>query len=268
MGLVSRNRARTIDMARRTVDWDNMFRALEAFKKEQGHCHVPVNWEKNAQLGRWVAMQRFRHKIGELQKYYVNRLDQIDFVWAPADKVWNEMFARLIKFKKKHGNCDVPSSYPSDPNLANWVANQRHRKKMGSLSAERVQKLTETGFVWSVYGRSQAEKVAEVKKKVSPQQTRVVEPVVEEHLYQVSGEYIQYNGQGARPAKLEKYIQLHDGEFPPCIILPRHPVVFRIGSSDSALTMVRKFAWPGKGAIPADVLEYLNENGALPPHSA
>ena len=255
-------------MPRQTVDWDDMFCALEAFKKEQGHCHVPVNWGKKPQLGRWVAMQRYRHKIGELQKHYVNRLDQIGFVWAPADKVWNEMFARLLKFKKKHGDCDVPSSCPSDPNLANWVANQRHRRKMGSLSADRVQKLIEIGFVWSVYGRSQTEKVADVKKKSPLPPAKVAEPEVEERLYQVSGEYIQYNGTGIRPVRLEKYIAMHGGELPPCIILPRSPLQFRIGSNDSTLTVVRKFTWPGKGPIPADVLEYLNENGALPPHSA
>lgn len=255
-------------MARQSVDWDDMFRALEAFKKEHGDCHVPANWKKNRQLGRWVAMQRYRHKIGELQKYYVNRLDSIGFVWAPADKVWNEMFARLMKYKKKHGDCDVPSSCPSDPNLANWVANQRHRRKMGSLCAERVQKLNESGFVWSVYGRTQTEKAAEVKRKIVEAPAKVAEPVAEERLYQVTGEYIQYNGTGPLPAKLERYIKLHNGEFPPCIILPVTPLVFRIGSSDTTPSFVRKFKWPGKGALPEDVMEYLNENGALPPHSA
>ena len=139
---------------------------------------------------------------------------------------------------------------------------------MGSLSADRVQKLIEIGFVWSVYGRSQTEKVADVKKKSPLPPAKVAEPEVEERLYQVSGEYIQYNGTGIRPVRLEKYIAMHGGELPPCIILPRSPLQFRIGSNDSTLTVVRKFTWPGKGPIPADVLEYLNENGALPPHSA
>ena len=53
-------------MARQSVDWENMFRALEAYRKEHGDCQVPANWKKNVQLGRWVAMQRYRHKIGEL----------------------------------------------------------------------------------------------------------------------------------------------------------------------------------------------------------
>jgi len=255
-------------MARQSVDWDEMFRALEAFKKEHGDCHVPANWEKDQQLGRWVSMQRYRHKIGELQKHYVNRLNQIGFVWAPAEKVWNEMFQRLTKYKEKHGDCDVPSSCPSDPNLANWVANQRHRKKMGSLSAERVHRLASLGFVWSVYGRGQVEKLSDVKRKVAPPAAKAVVSALEEHLYQVTGEYVQYNGSGPRPPKLEKYIQLHKGEFPPSIILPKTPLVFRFGSSDSAPAFVRKIKWSGKGPIPEDVLEYLNENGALPPHSS
>lgn len=254
-------------MARQSVDWDDMFRALEAFKNDQGHCHVPANWKKNPQLGRWVAMQRYRHKIGELLRTQVNRLDQIGFVWAPADKVWNEMFQRLIKYKKKHGDCDVPSSCPSDPNLANWVANQRHRRKMGSLSEARAKKLNEIGFVWSVYGRNHVEKAPEVKRKAEPAPPKEAQPEIEEHLYQVSGEYIQYNGIGTRPPKLEKYIQLHGGEFPPCIILPRCALVFRLGSSDSTPAFLRKIKWSGQGPLPEDVLEYLNENGALPPHS-
>jgi len=255
-------------MARQSVDWEMMFRALEAFRKENGHCHVPANWKKNIQLGRWVAMQRYRHKIGELEKPYVTRLDGIGFVWSPADKVWNELYQRLIKYKKKHGDCDVPSSWPSDSNLANWVANQRHRKKMGSLCADRVRMLDAVGFVWSVYGKNRsAEASPQEKRKAAPAAAKAPAPVVEEHLYQVCGEYIQFNGVGTPPTKLQKYMALHGGEFPPCIILPTFPLVFRIGSGESTTVMVRKIKWPGKGPLPEEVREFLNENGALPPHA-
>lgn len=254
-------------MARQSVDWENMFRALEAYSKEHGDCQVPANWKKNVQLGRWVAMQRYRHKIGELSKVYVARLTQVGFVWSPADKVWNDMFQRLGKYKKKHGHCDVPSSCPSEPDLANWVANQRHRKKMGSLAVDRVKRLEEIGFVWSVYGKQQGEKVAEVKRKLTPIQVAPAEPEQEERLYQISGEYIQYNGTGVLPPKLDRFIRMHDGEYPSCIILPRMPLVFRLGGSDSSGIPPLKIKWPGRGPLPGDVLDYLNENGVLPPHS-
>ena len=253
-------------MARQSVDWENMFRALEAYRKEHGDCQVPANWKKNVQLGRWVAMQRYRHKIGELSKVYLARLTQIGFVWSPADKVWNDMFQRLVKYKKKHGHCDVPSSCPSEPDLANWVANQRHRKKMGSLAVDRVRKLEEADFVWSVYGKQQSAKVPELKRKQAPVQVAAVAVTPEERLYQISGAYIQYNGTGDLPPRLAKYIQLHDGEYPSCIILPRLPLVFRLGGSESAGIPPLKEKWSGAGRLPEDVLEYLNENGALPPH--
>lgn len=103
--------------------------------------------------------------------------------------------------------------------------------------------------------------------KAVPESVKVGEPEPGEHLYLVSEEYIQYNGTGLRPAKLERYSQRHGGELPPSIILPRSPLVFRIGNPDSARVPVRKLKWSGKGPIPAEVLEYLNENGALPTHS-
>ena len=253
-------------MARQSVDWEGMYRALDAFKKEYGHCRVPANWKKNLQLGRWVAMQRYRHKIGELEQRHVDRLDQAGFIWAPADTVWSELLERLKKYKKKHGDCDVPSSWPSDPNLANWVANQRHRRKMGTLSADRVKMLEDLGFLWAVYGKNREEKEVPMKKKAASSPSKEVELAPEERLYQVCGEYIQYNGTGPLPLKLEKYTKLHGGELPPCIMLPRHPLVFRIGNGESALSIVRKYEWPGKGPLPVDVLEYLNENGTLPSH--
>lgn len=253
-------------MARQSVDWEVMFRALEAYSREYGDCKVPANWRKNIQLGRWVAMQRYRHKIGELPKDYVARLTQIGFVWSPADKVWSDMLLRLAKYKKKHGHCDVPSSCPSEPDLANWVANQRHRRKMGSLAVARVKRLEELGFVWSVYGKQQSEKVADVRCRQAPVKQAPVEPEQEERLYQISGEYVQHNGVGTPPSKLAKYIQLHNGEYPSCIILPGTPLVFRLGGSDSSGIPALRLKWSGKGPLPQDVLDYLNENGVLPPH--
>ena len=192
-------------------------------------------------------MQRYRHKIGELQKHYVDRLNQIGFVWAPADRVWDDLYQRLVKYKGKHGDCDVPSSCPADPRLAHWVVNQRHRKKQGSLSDERVRLLTALGFRWAVYGKGQSEMTVEAKRKGESQPATEVEVGPEEHLYLVCGEYIQYGGSGPCPAKLEKYIKLHDGELPPCIILPCTPTVFRPGNPDSARVPVRKIKWSGKG---------------------
>ena len=246
-------------MSRQSVDWSAMYRALEAFRKENGHCRVQANCRKNPQLGRWVAMQRYRRRIGELASEYVTQLDKLGFVWSPTDIVWNEMFEKLRRFKKRKAHCDVPSVWPEDPHLASWVANQRHRKKAGSLLPERVKRLEHIGFAWAVYGKDAPARNRDEKKV----EAVVAEPETEERLYLAYGEYVQYGGVGDLPPKLVKYLQQHRGEFPPYIPLPRGPLTFLVGDPS---VKVRKLVWSGKGAIPEDVREYVNENGVLPQH--
>lgn len=251
-------------MSRQSLNWDDMYSALEAFRKEFGHCNVCANWKKNPQLGRWVAMQRYRRKIGELTARCVNRLDKLGFVWSPTDVVWNRMFDKLLAFRKQHGTCDVPSQWPDDPHLANWVANQRHRKKMGSLSPDRSKRLDEVGFVWAVYGKGKVRQDADEAKPVKAA-PRKAEPEVEERLYMAGGgRCVQFNGVGPVPAALERYAQQRGGELPPYIPLPRGPLVFQVG--DDTVGRKRKVSWSGKGAIPEEVREYVDENGTLPPH--
>jgi hypothetical protein len=240
-----------------------MYRALESFRKEHGDCNVCANWDKNPQLGRWVAMQRYRRKIGELPTRYVERLDKLGFVWSPTDVVWNEMYARLVTYRAKHGTSDVPSQLAEDPHLANWVANQRHRKKMGSLSPERAKRLDQAGFVWAVYGKEKSRKTVEKKtvKAAAPH----ADPEHEERLYMAgAGRYVQFNGVGSMPPSLSRYVTQHDGGFPPYIPLPRGPVVFHLG--DDLMGRRQKITWSGKGPIPEVVREFVDENGTLPPH--
>jgi hypothetical protein len=38
---------------------------------------------------------------------------------------WDEIFGRLLKYKKEHGDCLVPNRYEQDPSLGAWVSTQR-----------------------------------------------------------------------------------------------------------------------------------------------
>ena len=248
-------------MARQGVDWDEMYKALSAFCRKQGHCKVPANSKKNPQLGRWVAMQRYRRKLGEVTAQQVEKLDKLGFVWSPTDRVWDGMFDRLLKFKKKQGNCDVPSQWARDLSLANWVANQRHRNKMGTLAPERVKRLEAIGFSWAVYGRDKPRK-AKASQEASRETPTAKGSDAEERLYHVVSEYIQYNGVGPLPTRLEKFMKMRGGDFPPYIPLPGRPLVFKMNGDAGNF----KVKWAGKGPLPEDVRIYLNENGVLPPH--
>ena len=62
---------------------------------------------------------------------------------------WDEMYGQLIAYKEEHGNCNVPSGYPDNPQLANWVGRQRQAKKQDKLSQDKIQKLEAIGFPWN-----------------------------------------------------------------------------------------------------------------------
>ena len=74
---------------------------------------------------------------------------------------WETMFQRLLLFKEKHGHCLVPNRYPEDRSLGAWVSTQRRHFKTSvasgddedfvstPLTAERVRRLQEIGFVWA-----------------------------------------------------------------------------------------------------------------------
>ena len=130
------------------ASWDERFGELKAFKNEFGHCNVPRNWKQNPALNDWLGFQRQCWKKNKLRPERVRRLEQLGVEWQPIDELWERMLQKLIEYRNKHGNCLVPKEYPSDPELGFWVATQRRFKKRGALSADRISRLDELGFVW------------------------------------------------------------------------------------------------------------------------
>ena len=60
----------------------------------------------------------------------IKLLDDIGFTWTIRSRdslgeSWNQRLVELRQYKKKHGNCLVPSRYPPNPELGVWVGTQR-----------------------------------------------------------------------------------------------------------------------------------------------
>jgi len=139
--------------APRNAAWEEMFAALLRYKKVTGDCNVPQQWQEDTQLAHWVTGQRQLKRKGKLPEAYARRLEQVAFAWDPRAAAWERMFAKLQAFKRKHAHCKVPVGWPEDPQLSNWVINQRQFKKRNQLSANRVQRLDAIGFVWNAGAR-------------------------------------------------------------------------------------------------------------------
>ncbi len=135
-----------------------MLEVLKEYKEEYGNCNVPQRWPKNKPLASWVANQRTNYKNGKLSTDRIKRLEDIGFEWKRISYTyyklpWEEVFTMLKEYKDKHGNCNVPSLYKENKQLANWVQTQRTTFKNGTLNEDRIKRLEEIGFVWNILKR-------------------------------------------------------------------------------------------------------------------
>ncbi|CAJ1929463.1 unnamed protein product [Cylindrotheca closterium] len=145
--------------------WEEQFEELLKFKEEQGHCLVPHTYPKNQALARWVKRQRYQYKLKAAGKApstmtddRIKKLEDVGFVWNTHALTWDKRLKELVEYCKKHGgDCNVPSNYPENPELATWIKCQRRQFKLfskgakeSSMTLERINALNELGFSWKV----------------------------------------------------------------------------------------------------------------------
>jgi hypothetical protein len=72
-------------------------------------------------------------------------LDQLGFIWDPADAAWEKGFSYLKIYEEREGHCRVPTRHMENNfKLGLWLQSQR--QNLASLSDERRKRLTEFGF--------------------------------------------------------------------------------------------------------------------------
>lgn len=75
-------------------------------------------------------------------------------VLSKHDEKWNNMFNRLLEFKKANNHTLVPQCYHDDPRLGRWVHYQRveywiyQEAGNGKITPERIGRLESIGFEW------------------------------------------------------------------------------------------------------------------------
>ena len=113
--------------------------------------------------------QRQFNKNNKLASERIEALEDIGVEWTrpkggskPDDPAWWKRFADLKVYKEKHGDCNVPINDKANPQLANWVYNQRacyhrfideNRKQSPGITKERIEALNEIGFEWRLRER-------------------------------------------------------------------------------------------------------------------
>ena len=136
--------------------WNEKYQLLSNFKKQHGHCFVPINWKENPSLGNWVATQRRLEASGKLDPDKKAILNKTGFIWSNEalnklneqyNNQWEINYKKLITYHKKHKTLQV--SLKIDPGLQRWTSLQRRLYKLDRLSKERVEKLDKIDFPWN-----------------------------------------------------------------------------------------------------------------------
>ena len=130
--------------------WERGFKHLVAYKEEFGDCWVPSLFKLNDyNLGIWVNEQRLKKE--QITPEQLNCLNELGFVWKIVN--WELGYKHLVTYKEDFGDCLVPMSFKSSQfNLGSWVNKQRLKKD--KLTTERLDQLSELGFVWGPMGRA------------------------------------------------------------------------------------------------------------------
>lgn len=131
--------------------WDQTCLELKEYRKQHGHCH-PVRGGPDDFLSQWAEKQR-RNKQ-KLKSDQVRRLNEFNFDWRTRqereDNQWNTQLEKVKAYKQQYSDTQVPANYTADPSLGGWVATQRDLYKKHRLRPDRLEKLEEIGFLWSI----------------------------------------------------------------------------------------------------------------------
>ena len=132
--------------------WNAHYTNLLAYKHEHGDCLVPGSFQPNRKLAAWVGHQRKLFRTGKLSQDRIDKLNDAGFCWHAGnkDESFDARFNDLMMYKQQHGHCLVSFGDDSCLSLARWVGRLRTGYREGKLSAERIAKLEDVGFVWSV----------------------------------------------------------------------------------------------------------------------
>jgi hypothetical protein len=95
------------------------------------------------------------------------------------EQKWNQMFERLVEFRRTHGHCMVAQRDPNGDGdeedtpslqLARWVKRQRYQYKLlmegndSNLTTQRLTMLNQIGFCWDSHGASWLSRLQELQQ--------------------------------------------------------------------------------------------------------
>ncbi len=133
-------------------NWSNYFNSAESFFNKNKHLLVPERYvdDDNIILGKWLVNQRQSYKNKTLSTNKIKKLESIGMVWDVRDLKWDIGFNIAKKYFLDNGNLYINTSLViEDFNLGSWVSEQRKLYNLGTLSADRINRLNSIDMIWN-----------------------------------------------------------------------------------------------------------------------
>ncbi|MEI8362364.1 MAG: Helicase associated domain protein [Betaproteobacteria bacterium] len=133
--------------------WQSRYLELKNYYIQHGDADVPDQSKDYSKLAKWVGSMRTRKKSSKLDDERIRLLDELEFSWKLRDKgSWEDRLAEVVAFKEKYGHCNIPLNLTEPSKLSKFVNATRVQRNKGLLSAERIAKLDDVGFLWQGKG--------------------------------------------------------------------------------------------------------------------
>jgi len=164
-------------------DWTLHYNDLRRSQYADRVADIPAN----SRLGKWIRRQRTTllpknggssggetgddqaaapaagacADLDSLRQRRFQALQELDPNWylSSRELTWEERYRELLEYRRQHGDCCVPISFPTNKKLGQWVSNQRKQNNLrekgmpSNMTNERRAKLEAIGFVWSHWDR-------------------------------------------------------------------------------------------------------------------
>jgi len=125
-------------------------RALDAYIAEHGNAEVPDPFDQGGfALGDWCVTQRVYFKKGKLTTEQVKDLNDRGFVWDVFGAAWDSAYQLCKSYMKANPQRQINDNvWVGEFGLGAWLTAQRMRHRRGTLSQDKVDKLTKIGVSW------------------------------------------------------------------------------------------------------------------------
>lgn len=177
-----------IKLATHDETWLYYYNLLKKFKKQYGHLNIPVRFKtfdginfdpEGTALGNWARYQTKYLQTGEIKPNRKIALELIEFPCKKREKtnqivnkrtlIWEDMYNIAKNYFQEKGNLTIQTNFRTlngityDENgklLDRWVRAQKQLYEKGKLSEEKINKLTQIGFILDIHKHSkEAEKI-------------------------------------------------------------------------------------------------------------